>query len=261
MPRTRPGSGPTLRPLLPFFLSLLFFLLTLPCGVLRGQEPDSLASAPASGAPLREADPFSLAQERSSTLRAGDRVVISIFTAAGDPIREIEGPRIVDRSGQIYLPFVGDVAVAGMDDAQVREILEERFSDYFASPVVDVRIELRVNVTGAVRQPGNFFVDPMSTIVDALARAGGVSSEVAFQGSGVAADMERVRLVRGGSTRILDLRPDQATRQILALPVRSGDWLHVPPQPRSLLRDNIQLISAGLSVVATIVGVTVLIVD
>lgn len=192
-------------------------------------------------------------------VRPGDRVTLTIFTAAGEALEEVAGQRIVDRAGQLFLPFVGEVEVAGMEAGEIRELLVTRYSNYFTSPVVDVRTEIRVNVTGAVRSPGNFFVDPTSTVVDVLSRAGGITSEVATSGFGVAADLSRVQLVRGGQIRVLNLRPETVGARGMALPVQSGDWIHVPPQPRSRWRDNLQLAGSFLSVVGSIAGITFLI--
>lgn len=89
--------------------------------------------------------------------------------------------------------------------------------------------------------------------------AGGSSSEVDFSGYGGAADLVRVRLVRTGETRILDLRPEAADPDILQLLVQSGDWLHVPPQPTSRWRSNLQLLSGIFSVAGSIAALVILI--
>lgn len=192
-------------------------------------------------------------------VRPGDRVTLTIFTAAGEPLEEVAGQRIVDHRGQLFLPFVGEVDVAGMEAGEIRELLTRRYADYFSSPVVDVQTEIRINVTGAVRSAGNYFVDPMSTIVDALSRAGGITSEIATSGYGVAADLSRVRLVRDGETRILDVRPETVGARGMEMPVHSGDWLHVPPRSRSRWRDHLQLAASFLSVVGSVVGITYLV--
>jgi len=213
------------------------------------------------GAALAASPSATLSAQASQTpvVRPGDRVTLTIFTAAGEPLEEVAGERIVDHRGQLFLPFVGEVDVAGLEAGEIRELLARRYADYFSNPVVDVQTEMRVNVTGAVRSAGNFFLDPMSTIVDALSRAGGITSEIATSGYGVAADLSRVRLVRDGETRVLDLRPETVGARGMEMPVRSGDWLHVPPRPRSRWRDHLQLAASFLSVVGSVVGITYLI--
>ncbi|MFP3948017.1 MAG: polysaccharide biosynthesis/export family protein [Gemmatimonadota bacterium] len=192
-------------------------------------------------------------------VQPGDRLEIAMFTAAGERLPEVSGTRIVDRSGRIFLPYVGSVEVEDRNVGEIRESLAERYASFYSDPVIDVEAEIRVNVTGAVRQPGNYFVSPTSTIIDALATAGGSSPEVDIGGFGGAADLSRVRLVRTGDSRVLDLRPDVADPEVLQLLVQSGDWLHVPPQPTSQWRSDLQLLSGVFSVAGSIAALVILI--
>lgn len=192
-------------------------------------------------------------------MEAGDRLELAMFTAAGERLAEVSGTRIVDRSGRVFLLCVGSIQVQGRNVSDIREQLEGRYTAFYADPVIDVEAEIRVNVTGAVRQPGNYFVSPTSTIIDALATAGGSSPEVDIGGYGGAADLSRVRLVRTRETPILDLRPDVADPEVLQLLVQSGDWLHVPPQPSSEWRSDLQLLSGILSVAGSIAALVILI--
>lgn len=205
--------------------------------------------------PLRSVD-----DEGISVVRPGDQVQISMFTAAGERLNEVSGTRTVDRDGRLFLPYVGRVEVTGLDAAAIRDLLADRYADFYSNPVVDVETEIRVNVTGAVRQPGNYYLSPTSTIIDALATAGGTRSEVEFSGLGAAADPSRIRLVRRGDrARILDLRPEVADSAVVNLPVRSGDWVHVPPRSQSRWRSNLQLLSSFLSVVGSVAALAILI--
>ncbi len=47
-------------------------------------------------------------------VRPGDEVTIQIFTSAGAQLQEVSGVRIVDPDGQIFLPYLGSVAVSKM---------------------------------------------------------------------------------------------------------------------------------------------------
>jgi len=201
------------------------------------------------------------AQEAVSTdaaVRPGDRIEIEMFTAAGEPLEEVGGTRTVDRNGNLFLPFVGSIEVAGQDASDIRELLERRYADYFSSPVVNVETQIRVNVTGSVRSPGNYFVDPTSTLIDVLSTAGGMNSEVAFGTFGAPADPSRVQLVRGQERRSLDLRPESVDEEILNIRIRSGDWLHVPPRTRSQLRDDVQFLGSITSLITSVLTVVIL---
>lgn len=169
------------------------------------------------------------AQESTYGVTAGDRVIIGFYTAAGDEILEITGERTVDGEGNLFLPYVGTVSVEGMDAPALRRRLAQLYQDYYDQPVVDVEVRLRVSVTGTVQRPGTFFLDPTSTLLQAVAEAGGEQQVGGGYYAREVADLGRVRLVRGDETEVLNLRADAsgADRAFNRL-IRSGDWLYVP---------------------------------
>lgn len=198
------------------------------------------------------------APEQDYALRPGDQIRLTVFSAAGEELQQVSGDRIVDRNGRLYLPLLGSLDVAGLDAAAIRAILIGRFSELYSNPVVDVIVRLKVNVTGAVRAPGHYFLDPSATVVDALAVAGGAGTELDVGAATGAADPSRVRIVRGGEQIVLDLRPEHTDEETVNFHVRSGDWIYVPPRTRSRVRDNLGFASSILTVVASAVGIVVL---
>ena len=200
-----------------------------------------------------------LAQDRLRAVtygvRPGDEITIRVFTSAGAQLQEISGVRVVDPGGYLYLPYLGSVGVSGLSAPQIRALLEEEYSLLYANPVVEVVSRLKVNVTGAVRAPGHYLLDPSSSLIDALAKAGGVASEVDF-GYYAASDPENSRFVRNGELFVLDLRPNTSDPSVFSLPVQSGDWIHIPISERSRIREQVQfwggIVSLALSSVALI---------
>ncbi len=185
------------------------------------------------------ASPIAAQDTAPYTLRPGDRVTIDVFTAAGQRVEVVSGARIVDRDGAMYLPYVGSVHAAGLDEAGLRDALARRFGDFYDQPVVNVKVELRVNVTGSVGRPGQYYLDPSATIIDAIAEAGGAASEYAINTIQIPSDQSEVRLVREGQTIILNVRPDEITSDVIQMRVHSGDWIHVPARRRSRIRDEL----------------------
>ncbi len=214
---------------------LLLALLLLPCG-LGAQE---------------------LLKEVSYGVLPGDEVEIRLFTAAGARLDEVSGIRIVDPNGEIYLPYVGSVQVSGLSAPEIRRRLEEAYSRLYSNPVVDVVSRLKVNVTGAVKAPGHYLMDPSSTIIDALARAGGVGSEIDL-GYAAASDAQSSRFVRNGVLHILDLRPNTGDPTVFTLPVQSGDWIHIPIAERSRIREQVQFWGSIVSLVAATVSLIII---
>jgi len=188
---------------------------------------------------------------------AGDELTIQVFTSAGAQLDEISGIRIIDPSGQIYLPYVGTMMVAGMSAPEIRNRLEEAYSSLYSNPVVDVASRIKVNVTGAVRNPGHYLLDPSSTIIDALAQAGGVGSEIDL-GQYAASDPAVTRFVRNGELFILDLRPNTEDPSVFSLPVQSADWIHIPIASRSRVREQVQFWGGIVSLVTGTIALIVL---
>ncbi len=200
------------------------------------------------------------AQDGTYGVQPGDKVTLDFFTAAGVRSTEIAGERKVDRNGEIFLPFLGTISVLGKDAEAIRSLLEDRYSVIFAEPVLQVVVELRINITGMVRRPGSYYVDPTLTVVDALAEAGGSSGEIDLGTGGGAADASKVRLARrSGELRILDLRPDRITRETRAIKIQSGDWIHVPPQSQSRLRDDVQFYGGVLAILVSMASLIVIV--
>ena len=192
-------------------------------------------------------------------VQPGDQVNITFYTAAGTRLAEISRERTVDPDGELFLPFLGTVPVVGLESPEIRGLLEERYGALYSDPVVEVDANVNVNVTGAVRSPGQFYVPPSATLVDVLARAGGVTSEVDIGLAGGASDPSQVRLVRDGVTSVIDLRPLEVRPEVISLRVQSGDWLYVPRAQRSLSRERITFWGSLVTTLFTTASLIVLI--
>ena len=222
--------------------------------------PRSLASLGAAAAlALITATPAHAQLDPSAYgVQPGDQIITDFYTAGGEPLTSVRGERLVDREGNIFLPFVGTVYVQELDAVEIRELLTQRFSPFYNDPVITVNVQLHVNVTGVVPGPGHYLLDPTSTIVDALAQAGGAGGEVTV-GNNVAGNPGAVRLLRGGETIVLDLRPESPDPEVFEMRIQSGDWIHVPPFPRSRVRDDIQFLGSVLSLFTSVVAAIVII--
>jgi len=192
-------------------------------------------------------------------VQPGNQVTIAFYTAAGMRLAEVSGERDVDSNGELFLPFLGTVSVVGLETAEIRKLLEDRYGVLYSNPVVEVVTRINVNITGAVRSPGQFYLPPSATLVDALARAGGVTSDVDLGIQGGASDASRVRLVRDGVATVIDLRPLDIRPEVMALQVQSGDWLFVPRAQGSQTREQITFWGSLLSTLLTAASLIVLI--
>jgi protein involved in polysaccharide export with SLBB domain len=99
----------------------------------------------------------------------------------------------VDRSGNIYLPTVGAVHVAGLTfsdvDGHLRAAMAKVYRNFDLSVDMGRIRSMQIYVTGQARRPGVYTVSSLSSLVDALFASGGPSA----QGS-----LRHIQLNRGG---------------------------------------------------------------
>ncbi len=81
--------------------------------------------------------------------------------------------------GRISLPLLHDVPAAGLTPMQLRDRLTERMSEYMPRPEISVIVqEVRsrnISVLGEVAHPGRYPLKSPTTVLDALASAGGLT--------------------------------------------------------------------------------------
>ena len=132
----------------------------------------------------------------------------------------------VDRAGNIYIPQVGTMRVAGMPFGQVQDYLKSQMGKVFRNFDLNVNMgqlrSIQVFVVGQARRPGNYTISSLSTLVNALFVTGGPTP----QGS-----MRHIQVKRGGKIVTdydlydLLLHGDKST-DVQLLP---GDVIYIPP--------------------------------
>ena len=82
---------------------------------------------------------------------------------------------LVDQNGNINLPLVGELQVAGLTKSEVTDLIQERINVYLEEkPIVNVRIlNFKVHIMGEVVRPGTYTItDERISIPHALSMAG-----------------------------------------------------------------------------------------
>jgi polysaccharide export outer membrane protein len=140
----------------------------IPVSELRPPQP----SAPESLAYYVDELPYRVAP--------GDELTVD-FGAVLDG-RALRAERLVVRpDGMITLNPIGDVRAAGRTPGEIDSVLTGRYVDVFREPNITVSVVKvagnYVHVLGAVRSPGSFELLPNATVMQALARAGGMTND------------------------------------------------------------------------------------
>jgi protein involved in polysaccharide export with SLBB domain len=186
------------------------------------------ACGPRLGVPLAQLEPQPL-----TTVRPGDVIEIEFWQQV-----ELSGERIVDDDGRIHLPLVRSVEVAGLSAEEIRERLTERYRQYYSDPLIVVNVRLGVSITGAVRAPGRYTVDPALNVLDLLGLAGGLEYE---------ANRTRIELNRGARRYEIDLDDALLATEPEKLRLQSGDWIYVPRRFWTLQRTATYATIAAIS--------------
>jgi polysaccharide export outer membrane protein len=105
--------------------------------------------------------------------------------ASGDALRiqafqseEISREWRVSESGDLDLPMIGRIHVAGMRTSQLEGHLKEALRKFVRNPAVTVQVTQKrkfpVTLTGAVEKPGVVMLEESQTLFDAIVLAGGL---------------------------------------------------------------------------------------
>lgn len=111
----------------------------------------------------------------------GDTLNVQVYGANNQSLQ-----LAIDRNGDLQVPNVGPMQVAGLQFEEVAELVKSRIKD--AMMGVDVSVtagalrSIRVFVLGDVNKPGAYVVSGLSTISNALLASGGIRSIGSLRG-------------------------------------------------------------------------------
>lgn len=145
---------------------------------------------------------------------------------------------VVDRTGDVFLPQVGRISVAGLRFIDLEPAMKTSIGRVFRNFEMSVNMgqlrSIQIFVMGRARRPGTYTVSSLSTMVNALFVSGGPSS----QGS-----MRNIQLKRGGRVVTtfdlydLLLRGDKSKDVAL----QPGDVIYIPPSgPRVAVGGSVE---------------------
>ena len=134
--------------------------------------------------------------------------------------------RTVDREGRLTLPEVGPLLVSGHSLGEVQVTVQELLRTQYRDVSADVSLSrlrtVRVYVVGEVADPGAYDISSLSTPLNALFAAGGISSRGSLRGLKHFRGKQLVEEVDAYSLLLNGLEGDLAH-------LENGDTLLVPP--------------------------------
>jgi len=104
-----------------------------------------------------------------------DVLTVNVWKEPELSVKEIT----VRPDGKISLPLIGEIKADGLTPRQLDDVLTEKFKEYVAAPMVSVVVlkiaSLTVSVQGEVMKPGIYYLGSPMTVLELLARAGGLN--------------------------------------------------------------------------------------
>jgi polysaccharide export outer membrane protein len=163
------------------------------------------------GQALGETSSIAAVQAQVPKLEKGDKLRVTVFNE-----QQLSGEFVVDGTGSIAFPLLGEVAVAGLDERGVEQKLNQALSGrYLVNPKIAVEIlsQRPFYILGEVVKAGEYPYRSGLNVVSAIALAGGYSPRAA---------VNYVLVRRASASQQQELPVDPATL------VYPGDMITVP---------------------------------
>jgi polysaccharide export outer membrane protein len=147
----------------------------------QGPRASGVAPAPA---PRAASAPATPAARPTAAVTSANWTDQEYRLGAGDKLRiEVYGQNQLSQSlqirpdGKITMPLVGDVAATGRTSNELRDSIAVSLKEYVNNPVVTVIVQeatsAQVHIVGEVSSPGTQVLTGPTTVLQALAQAGG----------------------------------------------------------------------------------------
>ncbi len=141
---------------------------------------------------------------------------------------DLSGTARIDDTGMANLPLLGQVQVAGMTVREIDEVLTGMLArDYLVDPHVTVDIaeygSQPIQVLGAVKEPGVYYLHGATTLLDVLAEAGGLNTERS------SSEIHVKRVLASGLSSTISVSQDALLgRGDNNIRLRAGDVIYIP---------------------------------
>lgn len=121
-----------------------------------------------------EAKPVSALAADDYLIGADDVLAINVWKEP-DLCRTVP----VRPDGKITLPLIGDIAASGKTPRKLQQEIQEGLAAFVAVPEVTVIVQevksRKFNIVGEVTKPGSYPLTESTTVLDAIAQAGGLA--------------------------------------------------------------------------------------
>lgn len=197
-------------------------------------------------------------RQGAPVIQPGDKVTVTVWGHPELSVGDVTGNfasndasgrwLLLNDQGQVKLPKIGVVKLAGLNIKEAGLMLEQQFAEELQNPIVIVRVlNHHVTILGEVRKPGVYDLnnEPVS-LMQGLGLAAGLTDD---------AEPERLELIRKGKFGPEKLRldlTDFATLQRQNIILQPDDILYAPPTRRKAARKNLERAAPLVSMIASL---------
>jgi polysaccharide export outer membrane protein len=144
------------------------------CLMAQDAKPSDTKSEPVNVATLNQpvSAPEGKPHDKSFVIGVSDVLAISVWKEP-DVSRSVP----VRSDGKISLPLAGEVQAAGLTPLKLEQDIASKLQNYISEPEVTVIVQQinsqKFNILGMINRPGSYSLTSSSTVLDAIAVAGG----------------------------------------------------------------------------------------
>jgi polysaccharide biosynthesis/export protein len=170
----------------------------------------------------------------------------------GDRTSQYINGYLVDKNGDITLPIIGKVKVAGLNLAEAQTLIKENAEGYLKNPNVNVKVlNFKVNISGEVRNPGLYYnYEGSLNIVDAISMANGITEF---------ANLSNVLVIRHNESDTKTYNVNLQDKSVYYSDVfflQPNDIVYIQPGKYKRTRENSTIYSLILSTISTLLVAT-----
>ena len=168
---------------------------------------------------------------QAQTLKPGDTLSISVMQDS-----KLDRNVVIDPSGQIAMPLAGHIRADGLTPQALENVIKNRLRSNYKDDSLDVSVALtnsavpeedlkpKIFITGEILRPGSYVVRQKTTLMQAIALAGGLGPFAAKRRI-----MVRRRGGPGEDIFMFDYRAYEAGQDLAGnITLRAGDVIMVP---------------------------------
>jgi len=173
-----------------------------------------------------------------------DEVPASPAGASSGGVGSSEGQTYqVDNTGDVALPLIGRVPVAGLTRMQAQKLIEDMYrKNVLVNPIIDLKIaNLKVTILGEIRTPGNYtLIKDKTNLVEMIGQAGGLTDR---------ADEKTIKIIRGDpkNPQVTEVNLNKlSTLGDPRIILQNNDIIYITQNRRSVKNGEIQNLSSTI---------------